>query len=527
MKAKTAKPKKEKFIDELSRVEPVFRSLLPIGDELLAWDVFKRFLLRRGFNMSKDTRFKPVHQQWEDEGKPSKMDLEVFARISQGAFLLIERIAQDDLIIPNFETFAQDIKDIFDKTKLNEKGEVATCIPQLARISPDKFAVSICTIDGQKISLGDADDYFCVQSMSKPVTYCLALEEHGVEKVHQHVGREPSGHAFNELSLNKHGLPHNPMVNAGAIMSSSLIKPSLSRADRFEYVINKWSKLMGNQSPQFSNPVYLSERETADRNFALGYFMRENKAFPEGTNLIDTLEFYFQCCSLQATSNMLSVLAATLANGGFCPFTYERVLQPSTVQHCLSLMYSCGMYDFSGEWAFSIGLPAKSGVGGGIIIVIPNVLGICTWSPKLDNLSNSVRGIEFCRGLLDKFNFHNFDNLLQEDAQHKADPRMQRVRGDSHRNADLLWACGTNKIRDIQNLIAKGVDLSSADYDGRTGLHLAASEGHIDVVKLLIKEGVPLMPLDRWGGSPLDDAKREKRKDIVTLLKSLLKRNKN
>ena len=166
---------------------------------------------------------------------------------------------------------------------------------------------------------------FCLQSVSKTVSYCLALDEHGTEAVHRHVGREPSGQSFNELALNPKGLPHNPMVNAGAIMTTSLIRPDLDIADRFDHVAATWRRLTGGGRIGFNNAVYLSERQTADRNFALGYSMRESGAFRPGTDLTQTLEFYFQGCSIEVDAQMLAIAAASLANAGVCPLTEDPV----------------------------------------------------------------------------------------------------------------------------------------------------------------------------------------------------------
>ena len=358
-----------------------------------------------------------------------------------------------------------------------------------------------------------------MQSSCKPVLYSLALEERGEETVHRHIGCEPSGRSFNELTLNERGRPHNPLINAGAIMASSLIRSGTDVADRFEYVIDKWTRLAGGVKPGFSNPTYLSERATADRNFALGYFMRENGAFPEGTDLLETLEFYFQCCSLEMSARSISVVASTLANGGVCPLTAERVFSPETVQKCLTLMYSCGMYDFSGEWAFRIGLPAKSGVSGVIMVVVPNVMGLCTWSPCLDSHGNSVRGIDFCRELVHTYNFHNYDNLM-ESLHSKKDPRLDPDRMQRSRLIDVCWAASEGDLTGIRRLVVEGVDLNDADYDGRTAIHLAASEGRVEVVAYFIRQGVNLNPLDRWGNTPLDDARRSGHERVVHLLES-------
>ena len=394
---------------------------------------------------------------------------------------------------------------------------MAAYIPQLANVEPEQFGVSLCTIDGQRFSMGDSQAQFCIQSCCKPVNYCLALEEHGAEKVHQHIGCEPSGQSFNELTLNKKLRPHNPMINAGAIMCCSLLKPTAALADRFEHVHGTWSRLCAYNDLGYNNAVYLSERETADRNFALAYFMRESNAFPENTDIQKTLDFYFQCCSLQGSTEQLSTVAATLASGGVSPYTGERILAEDTVQKCLSLMYSCGMYDYSGEWAFIIGLPAKSGVSGLILIVVPNVMGIACWSPRLDQHGNSVRGIEFCKELVSTFNFHNYDNISGNN-HHKTDPRKYKRQDDQQKLATLLWAAACGDVSCIQRLIARGVDLNVADYDKRTALHIAASEGQEEVVAYMLAHGAKADMKDRWERTALDDAKRTGNKQVMKTL---------
>lgn len=274
---------------------------------------------------------------------------------------LLQRAVRGELVIPDFHDFCERLADIFDAARRNVGGEVASYIPQLARVDPDAFALAVCTVDGQQFTMGNPDAY-CVQSTCRPINYAIALEALGPEKVHAHVGREPSGRSFNELTLNSEGLPHNPMINAGAIMCASLIGANLTPADRFDTVIRTWRALAGGRDVGFENTVFLSERDTADRNFALAYFMRENGAFPQGTDLHATLDLYFQCCSITVNASTIAVIACAFANGGICPLTNERVFSNATVKSCLSLMASCGMYDFSGEYAFAVGLPAKSGV---------------------------------------------------------------------------------------------------------------------------------------------------------------------
>ena len=210
--------------------------------------------------------------------------------------------------------------------------------------------------------------------------------------MHQSVGTEPSGRKFNEMALKpaptkahpNRAIPHNPMINAGAIMAVSMVYPKLkTREERLEKVLEVWKSLCGNSKGAevgYDDATYKSESATADRNWCLGYMMKERKSFPDCfTSLKEVLELYFQICSITATSKGMSVMAATLANGGLNPLTGERVFSAEHVRNTLPLMLTCGMYDYSGQWAFDVGVPAKSGVGGCVFSVIPNVCGIAVW----------------------------------------------------------------------------------------------------------------------------------------------------
>jgi glutaminase len=448
-----------------------------------------------------------------------RITLEEFTEITNFNLTLIEKALTGQLSVPEFQAFCDDIIQIHDAAKPNEGGANANYIPQLDKVNPEYFGVSICTVDGQRFQHGDTGVPYSVQSTCKPINYCLALTERGEDKVHEHIGREPSGHGFNELALNSRDRPHNPMINAGAIMACSLIQPGLTADERFEYVLNQWRFLSGVQNPLeigFDNAVCLSESRTSDRNRALGYFMKEKGAFPEGTDLEDILSFYFQCCSIQITCASQATVASTLANSGICPMTGKKLFEPDTTKHCLSLMYSCGMYDYSGEFAFKVGLPAKSGVSGNVMLVMPGVMGICIWSPRLDELGNSVRGIEFCKRLVEVYSFHNFDHLLTRSA--KKDPCKRKYADRIESINKLCSAAANGDLNEIKRLQANGASLDGADYDGRTPMHLAASEGRSHVVKYLIDQGVFIGPNDRWGNTPLTDARRIDNAGIIALL---------
>ncbi|XP_034160334.1 glutaminase kidney isoform, mitochondrial isoform X7 [Pangasianodon hypophthalmus] len=351
------------------------------------------------------------------------LDRHLFKKCVQSNIVLLTQAFRKKFVIPDFMAFTSHIDKLYDTGRNLSGGQVADYIPQLAKFSPDLWGVALCTVDGQRHTVGDTKVPFCLQSCVKPLKYAIAVHDHGTEYVHRFIGKEPSGLRFNKLFLNEEDKPHNPMVNAGAIVCTSLIKQKASNAEKFDYVMNFLKKMAGNEYVGFSNATFQSERESGDRNFAIGYYLKEKKCFPEGTDMISILDFYFQLCSIEVTCESASVMAATLANGGFCPITGERVLSPEAVRNTLSLMHSCGMYDFSGQFAFHVGLPAKSGVAGGILLVVPNVMGIMCWSPPLDKLGNSVRGIQFCTDLVSLFNFHNYDNLRH--FAKKLDPRRE------------------------------------------------------------------------------------------------------
>ncbi|MDQ7976906.1 glutaminase A [Paraburkholderia sp. SARCC-3016] len=429
---------------------------------------------------------------------------------------LFRRVVEDSLAIPDWNPFCRSIGDIFHEAGRAKGGKVAAYIPELARVPADKFGLSICSVDGQRAHYGDAEEPFSIQSISKTVSYCLACEEVGAHALHQRIGREPSGHSFNAITLDAQRRPHNPMINAGAIASCSLIKSDQSASTRFAHVFDVWKQLTADRHVSFNNTVFLSERDSADRNFALAYFLRENAALPAGTSITATLDFYFQCCSVELTCDSMAVAAATLANGGVNPLTGERVFSTDTVKNCLSLMHSCGMYDFSGEFAFLIGVPAKSGVGGGIMVVIPKVLGLCVWSPPLDEHGNSVRGIEFCTLLTSKFSFHNFD-IVSGASGEKIDPTRRKAATANARIVDLCWAAAKGDTKEIQRLVASGIDINGADYDGRTALHIAASEGQAVAVQYILQNGGNRDAKDRWGNTPLKDARRSGNAGIAEL----------
>ena len=311
-----------------------------------------------------------------------------------------------DLGVPDTARIQKIIDDVYEKYKNVDDGTVATYIPELSKADPKHFGICLATVDGRIFEAGDCGVEFTIQSMSKPFAFQMALEEHGIERLLKHVGVEPSGDAFNSIELDPHtSRPFNPMVNAGAIAVASLIKRSPVEAG-VQAFVDRMSEAAG-RSLRIDWDVMQSETRTGDRNRAIAYFMRNFGIIDE--RVPESLHQYFAQCSLLVNCRDMAVIAATLANIGANPTTGNRVFDFTFIKYVLTVMFTCGLYDFAGGWAYEVGLPAKSGVGGGIFGVVNRQLGISVYSPKLDSHGNSVRGILACRELASRFGLHAFD----------------------------------------------------------------------------------------------------------------------
>ncbi|CAD5226897.1 unnamed protein product [Bursaphelenchus xylophilus] len=453
-----------------------------------------------------------------------KLSKEEFISCISESISLISKTLQNDLVVPSWNSFTRIVADIFETCKAVTDGKVADYIPQLSRVDPNLFGLSICTIDGQRVSYGDSKHAFCIQSVSKAFNYAIAASELGADYVHKFVGQEPSGRLFNEICLDPQNKPHNPLINNGAIIVTSLIQNKLNISDRFDHMMKQYRKLAGGEYIGFNNAVFLSERSTGSRNMALAYFMEENKCFPpETTNVMEALDFYFYLCSVEVTCESAAVMAATLANGGVCPTTGERCIGSRPIRDLLSLMSSCGMYDGSGQFAFHVGLPAKSGVSGVLLVVVPNVMGIAVWSPPLNKQGNSVRGLAFCHELIQRFNFHTYDSLVNNESC-KYDPRHRGSDLEKNQVVSLLFAAKAGDLNKIRRMYMQGCDLEMKDYDKRTALHLAASEGHPDIILFLLNIAkVKVDPRDRWNRTPLEDAQAGNHLACIKLLEKAMR----
>src|SRR3989339_616449 len=392
--------------------------------------IFKQDLLQalhdRGI-LADDSRIRQTMAGLKKYNEKDRINAAAFRALVQPHITLIEKALIGDLVIPDFKHFASFITNLYNRTLQNTDGTVDNSIPELAKVDPNHYALSVCTVDGQRFNIGDYKTKFLARSTAKVFNYCLALKE------------------GDETGMHQKGL------------------------------------------------------------------------FPKGDNITNHLEFLWRCLNIETTTEAQAVMAATLANAGVCPTNEQEVLTPRIARNCLAAMFMAGMRDYSNEYAFTIGLPAISGSSGAVLIVVPDVMGIVVWSPRVDIAGNSNKGIDFSHKLVERFNFHNFDSTIKN--VNKVDPRLKKNETKMKGVMAVTAAASIGDLDELQRLYAAGVDLNEGEYDKRTGIHLAASEGHLEAVKFFIEKNVDINPKDRWGGTPFADAKREGHKEVLELLK--------
>jgi glutaminase len=353
-------------------------------------------------------------------------------------------------------------------------GEPASYIPELAKANPAHFGISVATVDGVSYSVGDACVPFTIQSISKPFVYGLALDDNGTELVDTRVGVEPSGEAFNAISLEPQtGRPRNPMINAGAIAMSSLVA-GISSDEKFDRTLSMLSRYAG-RILDVDEAVFRSEQETGHRNRAIGHLLR-NAGVLDGD--VDAVcNRYFRQCAVRVTCEDLAMMAATLANQGRNPRTGEQAVGPEQVERILSVLSMCGMYDFAGAWVYRVGIPAKSGVGGGIIAILPGELGIGVFSPPLDSFGNSVRGAAVCEALSREFGLHlhrsalNVSSVIR--ASYTLNDRRSKRRRTKEEASRLDAVSDTVRILEAQGRVV----LSTAEALIRAGIEQTPANG--------------------------------------------------
>lgn len=344
------------------------------------------------------------------------------------------------------------LKKIYERHKENFGGAIASYIPELKKANPSHFGISLATVDGMIYEVGETRENFTLQSISKVFVYGMALADHGINHVLDYVGVEPHGDSFNSIIFNPlNNRPFNPMVNSGAISTTSLIKGD-NKEHRLKRILEMFSSFMGHQA-LIDEKVFESERVTGNRNRAIAYLELSNDAICPPID--EHLELYFKQCSVLGNARDLAVMAATIAADGINPLTKERAQKAEHIHRILSIMQSCGMYDYSGSWMYHVGLPAKSGVSGGIMAVVPGLLGIGIYSPLLDERGNSVRGIAACRDFSREFNLHIFCS---------SPPVSSVIR--RHYTGDQIWSKRLRNKKELEILRTRAHEIHVYELQG-------------------------------------------------------------
>ncbi|WP_407181504.1 glutaminase A [Bradyrhizobium sp. STM 3562] len=340
----------------------------------------------------------------------------------------------------------------------DNSGEIAHYIPELGKAHPDHFGISLATLDGHVYEVGESRVPFTIQSMSKPFVFALALDTLGAGRVEGVIGVEPSGDPFNSIRLNAENHPFNPMINAGAIACSGLILEAKGDA-AFDTIRQALSRFAGREL-DMDDAVYSSESATGDRNRAIGYLLRNSGVIKADVSKV--LDVYFRQCSVLLTARDAAIMAATLANRGVNPVTGEQVMTPYAISRTLSVMTSSGMYDYAGEWIYRVGIPAKSGVGGGILAALPARLGLGSYSPRLDSHGNSVRGIRVCEALSSHYGLHILSrsddarnsviadyNIGKSASRRSRRPQERKILADHHQDVRVIELVGTLSFSNV------------------------------------------------------------------------------
>lgn len=386
-------------------------------------------------------------------------------------------------IIPDY------LAEVLGQVEPDLSGEPASYIPELAAADPERLGAAFATVDGQVHGAGDIDVPFTIQSISKPFAYALALADRGFGPVLAKVGVEPSGEAFNEISLESGtGRPLNPMINAGAITVHSLVAEAGSEpAERVRRVLDGLSAFAGRRL-EMDGKVCASEMEHAHRNLAIAHMLRSHDILTEDAGAV--VDGYTRQCSVLVTTRDLAMMAATLANRGVNPLSGEQVVPEGVVRQVLSVMFSCGMYDAAGDWTTQVGIPAKSGVAGGLIGALPGRIGIATFSPRLDSHGNSVRGVS----LFERFSSDMGLHVMEVPSAGRAVVRSSHVLGSGPDALRVLELQGGIGFAGAERVVREVLDTDPQET--RVAIDLTRVHAIDDVARRMVLEIARRLTLD-------------------------------
>ncbi|XP_054476606.1 glutaminase liver isoform, mitochondrial [Anoplopoma fimbria] len=445
------------------------------------------------------------------------VDRNTFHRCVTGFVSLILKALQGRFVIPDFSTFTEETQKLFSRCRqllsVQEKEKES--------MDSTKWGVSICTVDGQRLSLGDWSSSLVLGEVSWPLVYGVAVDLLGSDLVHRYVGMETYSRHDSPFTLTKTGIPHSPLTETGAIVTTSLLQLAgrlcAEEEEKYDSVLNVIRRLCNKEHANLNCTSYQSSRSSSVRLHALSFYLQEKKCFPDKVDVNAALDLLLQCSSTEITCESGAAMAASLANGGLCPLSGDQVLSPGATRSMLSVMQVAGMKDYSSTFLFKTSVPAASSSLGSLLAVVPGVLGLMAFSPETDACGNPTRAVHFCQELISTFQLHSFD--IRTPFRQILAYRQWKSESEGFQIMNVLLAAFKGDVQALRRYFLSGVDVNAVDYDGRSALHVAAAEGHTEVIRFLLQNtGANKALRDRWGSSPLQEATRHNRDAAVHLL---------
>uniref|UniRef100_A0A3Q3XKD7 glutaminase n=1 Tax=Mola mola TaxID=94237 RepID=A0A3Q3XKD7_MOLML len=419
-----------------------------------------------------------------------------------GFVSLILKALQGRFVIPDFATFTDETQKLFSRCRqllsVQEKEKES--------LDSTKWGVAVCTVDGQ-LSLGDWAGSLALGEMSWPLVFGVAVDLLGSDLVHRYVGCEGYSRHDSPFALTK-TIPHSPLTETGAIVTTSLLqlagRLSAEEEEKYDSVLNVIRRLCNKEHANLN----CSSRKASVRLHALSFYLQEKKCFPEKVDINAALDLMLQCASTEITCESGAAMAASLANGGLCPLSGDQVLSAAATRSMLSMMQVAGMKDYSPTFHYKqTSIPAVSSSHGSLLAVVPGVLGLMAFSLELDACGNPWRAVHFCQELISTFQLHSFD--IRTPFRQILAYRQWKAESEGYQIMNVLLAAFKGDVQALRRYFLSGVDVKAVDYDGRSALHVAAAEGHTEVIRFLLENaGANAALKDRWGSSPLQEARR-------------------
>ncbi|XP_066907584.1 glutaminase liver isoform, mitochondrial isoform X2 [Halyomorpha halys] len=428
------------------------------------------------------------------------------------------------LRIEDFPEFSEAVEGIYESLQSNISGHATNEFPDVDTVDVNTWGVAICSIDGQRKFMGHSNYPFTMQSICKPLLLAHVLKTVGMESVHKYIDFQPNNVGDNILELNLRGKPFNSMANSGAIMLCALLT-ALSYKNKsaslvHEAYVQYLKEFIGDEHLEFKASAFISKMDTADELRSLSYGVACSSLMPSGCDTLTCLDLYIKACSMEVTVESLSLIAATMANGGINPLTEERVINSDDIKEILSAMYSYGVYQYSGESSFMIGLPMKSSTNGALIMVVPDKMGVALYSPLLNEYQISERSFQFCKELVNKLKLHRFD--IQGNMTLKKFPNRREKCCVCEPFCELFSAAAADDVNALTRLLENKADFYATDFFGHNLLHIAAAKGCLNAVKNIVETHPSLITMkDKWGRTPKAYAYELKFYEIVAYIERL------